>query len=122
MVQDRRRSQARRWQATSFAVAICDIQLPDINGEQLFRGTDREASGRSPFVFITGYGKIDAAVRLLKLGASDYLTKPLDIQALLDTLHRLCGGPQSPAPTEYTLGISSAMRRIEAMLPQLARS
>lgn len=41
---------------------------------------------------------------------------------MLSTLQRLCGGPQSPAPTEYTLGISSAMRRIEATLPQLART
>jgi DNA-binding NtrC family response regulator len=105
-----------------FAVAICDIQLPDVNGEQLFAELTQGDVAFPPFVFITGYGKIDAAVRLLKLGATDYLTKPLDIQALLTTLQRLCGGAQSPAPTEYTLGISSAMRRIEATLPQLART
>ena len=105
-----------------FAVAICDMQLPDTNGEQLFTDLAQGDGSQPPFVFITGYGKIDAAVRLLKLGAADYLTKPLDIQALLDTLQRLCGGTQPPAPTEYTLGISSAMRRIEAMLPRLARS
>ncbi len=105
-----------------FAVAICDIQLPDISGEQLFAELTQGETAQPPFVFITGYGKIDAAVRLLKLGAADYLTKPLDIQVLLATLQRLSGGAQSPPPTEYTLGISSAMRRIEAMLPQLARS
>jgi DNA-binding NtrC family response regulator len=105
-----------------FAVAICDIQLPDVSGEQLFTELVQGEAVPPPFVFITGYGKIDAAVKLLKLGATDYLTKPLDIQALLDTLHRLAGGARSPVPTEYTLGISSAMRRIETMLPQLARS
>jgi DNA-binding NtrC family response regulator len=105
-----------------FAVAICDIQLPDINGEQLFTDLAESDAVHPPFVFITGYGKIDAAVRLLKLGASDYLTKPLDIQALLATLQRLSGGTQAPAPREYTLGISSAMRQMEATLPQLART
>ena len=107
-----------------FAVALCDVQLPDANGEQLFAELSRDRPDHPPFVFITGYGKIDAAVRLLKLGASDYLTKPLDIQALLATLGRLCGGKPKPAlvPSEYALGISSAMRRIESTLPQLARA
>ncbi|MBI4996882.1 MAG: sigma-54-dependent Fis family transcriptional regulator [Rhodocyclales bacterium] len=104
-----------------YAVAICDINLPDINGEELFlRLTETERS--MPFVFITGYGTIDAAVRLLKLGASDYLTKPLDIHALLGALKRLCGQPSSAARAKCSLGISSAMRQIEAMLPQLATS
>ncbi|HZV54196.1 MAG TPA: sigma-54 dependent transcriptional regulator [Rhodocyclaceae bacterium] len=107
--------------AKRYGAAICDINLPDINGEDLFLKLS-EIERAVPFVFITGYGTIDAAVRLLKLGASDYLTKPLDIHALLDALRRLCGQVPFPAPAEYVLGISSAMRQIEAMLPQLASS
>jgi DNA-binding NtrC family response regulator len=107
----------------SFAAAICDIQLPDINGEDLFQQATASNQTVPPFIFITGYGKIDSAVRLLKLGAVDYLTKPLDIRALLGVLQRLRGttnAPPSDSHGDYTLGISSAMRRIEAMLPQLA--
>jgi DNA-binding NtrC family response regulator len=103
-----------------YGAAICDINLPDVNGEDLFRQLS-EVERAAPFVFITGYGKIDAAVRLLKLGASDYLPKPIDIHALLETLQRLCGQAPSAVPAEFRLGISSAMRQIEAMLPQLAR-
>jgi DNA-binding NtrC family response regulator len=108
--------------AKSYAAVICDIQLPDINGEDLFLELTRAGQAAPPFIFVTGYGKIDSAVRLLKLGASDYLTKPIDIRALLTTLQRLRGGiqPIVTAPAEYTLGVSSAMRQIEAMLPQLA--
>jgi len=114
---------AKRALATQrFGAAICDIQLPDVNGEQLFGEVTAAGGPYPPFLFITGYGKIDAAVRLLKLGATDYLTKPLDIPALLETLRRLCGGVGSPTLPEFTLGISSAMRRIEGMLPQLART
>jgi DNA-binding NtrC family response regulator len=105
--------------AKRYDAVICDIHLPDINGEDLFlQLSDTERT--MPFVFITGYGKIDAAVRLLKLGASDYLTKPLDIQALLESLQRLCHQAPAAALTEYTLGVSGAMRQIETMLPQLA--
>jgi DNA-binding NtrC family response regulator len=105
-----------------FSVVICDIHLPDGNGEELFTRLIKAGVTLPPFLFITGYGKIDAAVRLLKLGACDYLTKPVDIRALLATLQRLCRGQTPAAMTEYTLGISSAMRQIEAMLPQLAGS
>ena len=73
-----------------------------------------------PFVFITGYGAVDRAVRLLKLGAHDYLTKPLDIHALLHTINDLCTRSRPPSTGENTLGISSVMRSIEAMLPRLA--
>jgi DNA-binding NtrC family response regulator len=116
-------AEAKKALATrQYGVAICDINLPDVNGEELFlKLTDAERA--VPFIFITGYGKIDAAVRLLKLGAADYLTKPLDIHALLESLQRLCcqTPPVAAAPTEYTLGVSSAMRQVETMLPQLAR-
>ena len=104
-----------------FTAVVCDVQLPDINGEDLFARVRQSARHLPPFLFITGYGKIDSAVRLLKLGAVDYLTKPLDIRALLTALQRICTAPAvAEGPTEYTLGISAAMRQIEAMLPQIA--
>jgi DNA-binding NtrC family response regulator len=103
-----------------FDVAICDIQLPDINGEDLFTQLVGKELPLPPFVFVTGYGTVDRAVRLLKLGAQDYLTKPLDIHALLDTVRRLCNETPPTAAGETTLGISAAMRHIEATLPRLA--
>ena len=103
-----------------YDVVICDIQLPDINGEDLFVQLNTGEAVLPPFVFITGYGSIDRAVRLLKLGAHDYLTKPLDIHALLQTVRDLCTRSRPPSTGEHTLGISSAMRSIEAMLPRLA--
>ena len=103
-----------------YDAVICDIQLPDINGEELFTQLNDGERELPPFVFITGYGAVDRAVRLLKLGAHDYLTKPLDIHALLRTVRDLCTRSRAPATGEHTLGISSAMRAIEAMLPRLA--
>ncbi|GIX13270.1 MAG: hypothetical protein KatS3mg118_1229 [Paracoccaceae bacterium] len=61
---------------------ICDIRLPDGDGEQIF-ATLAQRAPPPPFLFITGQGDIDQAVRLLKSGAGDYLTKPFDMADFL---------------------------------------
>ena len=105
-----------------YDVVISDIQLPDIDGEALFEQARATGSELPPWIFITGYGAIDGAVRMLKLGAEDYLTKPLDIRALLDKVRALCTRGRPSAAGEPALGVSSAMRAIEAMLPKIAGS
>jgi DNA-binding NtrC family response regulator len=94
---------------------ICDIRLPDLSGEEIFNALRPRMPG-TPFIFITAYGQIDQAVRLVKAGAADYLAKPFDISVLLGRLGSLllddskCG----------QLGCSPAMRRIEATLRRVA--
>lgn len=105
-----------------YDAVISDIQLPDINGEDLFMQLKATATTLPPFIFATGYGTIDRAVRLLKLGAYDYLTKPLDIHALLESLKRLCIESRPPLAGENNLGISGAMRTIESLLPRIAQN
>jgi len=105
-----------------YDIAICDIQLPDINGEDLFLRLKESGDELPPFLFATGYGSIERAVRLLKLGAHDYLTKPLDIHALLGTIRSLSQHDNPAETTEYRLGISTAMHSIEAMLPRVAET
>ncbi|MCA1974080.1 MAG: sigma-54 dependent transcriptional regulator, partial [Caenispirillum sp.] len=104
-----------------YDAVVSDIQLPDANGEALFAEA-RAGGALPPWIFITGYGAIDGAVRMLKLGAEDYLTKPLDIRALLDKLRTVCARGRPSAAGEPTLGLSGAMRAIEAMLPRIAES
>ncbi len=104
-----------------FQVVVSDIKLPDIDGEILFEELQSTGVALPPYIFITGHGAIDRAVRLLKLGAEDYLTKPLDIRALLEKVHALCVKMRPSNAQEPVLGISSAMRNVEAMLPRLAQ-
>lgn len=105
-----------------YDAVVSDIQLPDVNGEALFEEAREAGAELPPWLFITGYGAIDGAVRMLKLGAEDYLTKPVDIRALLDKLRTVCARGRPAAAGEPTLGLSRAMRAIEAMLPKLAGS
>ena len=104
----------------SFALVISDIRLPDISGDALFEQLQREHRSLPPFIFITGHGDIDTAVRLLKAGAHDYITKPFDLDALIDKINAII------APGCHlgsgALGQSPAMQQIEAMLHRLATS
>lgn len=104
-----------------YQLVISDIRLPDITGEALFAQLLAERVPLPPFVFITGHGDIDQAVRLLKLGAQDYVTKPFDIGQLMKKIQALCN-QRLPEMTSDCLGISAVMRTIDSLLPRLATS
>ncbi len=103
-----------------YALVISDIRLPDISGDALFERLLAEHVNLPPFIFITGHGDIDCAVRLLKKGAQDYITKPFDLDALIDKIQDIVAPALGLGPGE--LGLSPAMRQIEAMLERLASS
>jgi DNA-binding NtrC family response regulator len=97
-------------------IVVCDIRLPDMSGEELFRRLV-PSLGASVMLFITAYGDIDQAVRLMRAGAADYLTKPFPLDLFLERIGSLLptGGGDRPdfAPV---LGSAPAMREIEATL------
>jgi DNA-binding NtrC family response regulator len=103
-----------------YGVVVSDIQLPDMTGEALFQTLRGKGIPLPPFLFITGYGAVDQAVRLLKLGAEDYLTKPFDIPVLLGKVRDLCARTTPAGVPAVPLGVSAEMKAIEAALPRLA--
>ena len=62
-------------------VAMVDLRMPDIGGLDVIRGI-REIDPRCQTVLMTGYSTVDTAVEAIKLGAMDYLSKPLDFARL----------------------------------------
>ena len=110
-----------RLETGGYGAVLSDIRLPDMGGDALFLEHAARVAAMPPWLFITGYGAVDQAVRLLKNGAADYVTKPFDLDALIDKLRRcmaVCPPPASGAVPD--LGISPALRKIEAQLPRLA--
>ncbi len=108
---------------TGYSVAVSDIHLPDLTGEALYRKLmDGRSTTLPPFLFITGYGAVDQAVRLLKLGAEDYLTKPFEVAELLAKVNSLCERLISSDTGRVPLGDSASMKAVEATLPRLAAS
>lgn len=99
-------------------VILCDIRLPDMSGEDVFR----EAVARkieAPFLFMTAFGQIDQAVSLVKAGAHDYLTKPFDVDVVLERARWLAlrGRRQG---SSGDLGISPAMIALEQLCRRIA--
>ena len=69
-------------------IVLSDIRMPGMDGLDVL-STVREISPETKFVLITAYPLFEYAQKALKLGASDFLLKPLDMLALYDTLSRL---------------------------------
>jgi two-component system nitrogen regulation response regulator GlnG len=62
-------------------VIILDVQLPDMSGLDAMRLV-REVDSRCPVIFITGKSTTDTAIEAMKLGAFEYLLKPLELPRL----------------------------------------
>lgn len=72
---------------TKYSLIISDIRMPTLDGIELLK----EVRGKnldSFLIFITGHGHIDGAVEAIKLGAYDYITKPIDDMRLKLTIKR----------------------------------
>ena len=104
-----------------FDLVVSDIRLPDMSGEQLYATLIDEDAPLPPYLFITGYGEIDQAVRLLKMGAADYVKKPFDIEVLLEKIGNLVVLPALPGAGPC-LGISPAIRALEATIARIKDS
>ncbi|HJT30792.1 MAG TPA: sigma-54 dependent transcriptional regulator [Pirellulales bacterium] len=68
-------------------VVILDIMLPDRSGLETFQEIHRHDS-KLPVIFITAGGTSETAIEAMKLGAYDYLVKPLDVALVRDLVHR----------------------------------
>ncbi|MCW8829543.1 MAG: sigma-54 dependent transcriptional regulator [Gammaproteobacteria bacterium] len=100
-----------------YAALISDIRLPDMSGTELFEQLLKEGRTLPPTIFITGFGSIGDAVELLKKGAADYITKPFDLDILMEKVRAICR-EQIPQGEERApvLGISATMRTLEQTL------
>ncbi|MBN9603734.1 MAG: sigma-54-dependent Fis family transcriptional regulator [Afipia felis] len=103
--------------ANRFDAIVCDIRLPDMNGERLFTETVRNGNP-TPFMFITGQGDIDQAVKLMRAGARDYVTKPFDMDRFLERLAEIFRPQQSFA--SEALGYSQSAKELAHLIERLA--
>ncbi len=102
---------------------VSDIRLPDMSGEDVYRRLLAEL-GALPAFFMTAFGDVAQAVRLVRAGARDYLTKPVDVDRLVAALGEVLAErlpASAPAGEAPALGVSPAMRAVETLLRKAAR-
>ena len=68
----------------SYDLILCDIKMPKMDGIEVLKNIMKTTD--VPVVMISGHGTIDTAVEAIKLGAFDYIAKPLDLNRLLITI------------------------------------
>ena len=72
--------------ATAFDLIFSDIKMPEMDGIELLTALKSgEEAIETPLVMISGHGDVETAVQALKLGAYDFLLKPLDLNRILIT-------------------------------------
>ena len=90
-----------------FDLAILDMRMPEVDGLELLERM-RELGIQTPVVIITAYGDIPHAVRAMKLGAIDFLQKPLTPEGLRSVVGEILGRHAKPAPHPVSGGTFGA--------------
>lgn len=106
-----------------FDLCLTDMRLPDGNGLELVEWIQGHA-GDTPVAVITAHGNVESAVQALKLGAFDFVSKPVDLQnlrRLVATALRLRGIDER-AGGRALIGRSEAMDRVRDTIAKVARS
>ena len=106
----------------NFDLCLTDMRLPDGDGLDLVEWMQANAPG-VPVAVITAHGNVETAVQALKLGAFDFLSKPLDLQHLRNIVAnalRVDRGEQDS--DSKLLGDSPTMQDLREMIDKVARS
>ena len=117
-----------------FDAVLSDIKMPGRSGLELL-GEMRQLRPATPVVLMTAFGSIDAAVDAMRAGATDYLTKPFEPEAVLLTLERtldrralelenrrLRRAVDQTSRLGDLIGNSPAMREIFALIRRVAHN
>ena len=68
-----------------FDLVLCDIKMPKMDGVEVLEAV-KKLKPEIPIVMISGHGDLDTAVNTMRLGAFDYISKPPDLNRLLNTV------------------------------------
>jgi two-component system response regulator PilR (NtrC family) len=116
----------RMLKTEQFDLCLTDMQLPDGDGLELVKWIQQYCPS-VPVAVITAHGNMEIAVRALKMGAFDFVSKPLDLaglRKLVATAIKLSGdiGGDTTVFGPRLLGASPAMQQLREMIARVARS
>ena len=113
-------------QENSFDLCLTDMRLPDGNGLEMVQYVQKNYP-QLPIAVLTAYGNVDLAVDALKLGAFDFLSKPVDLPRLRSLINNALTlssdkGAGHGDVEPLLLGNSSLMNQVRQQISKVARS
>ena len=106
----------------TYDLCVTDLRLPDGNGIELVERMAREQSNL-PVIVITAYGSIETAVKALKAGAFDFVSKPIDTNVLRNIAqHALQRKPDELRAPSALIGDSASMSELRRTVARVAGS
>ena len=107
--------------ARQFDICLTDMRLPDGDGLELVEWMQINAPG-IPVAVITAHGNVETAVQALKLGAFDFISKPLDLGNLRNIVENALRLSAAQQQESQLLGNSKRMHELREMIEKVARS
>ena len=115
----------------SYDLVLCDIKMPKVDGIELLQRT-RKTNSTIPFIMLTGHGNIETAVESMKLGAYDFISKPPDLNRLINSVRNALEKKELIAENKILrkkvakkyeiIGNSKSIMEIHAMIDKVAKS
>ena len=112
-----------------FDLILCDIKMPKKDGIEVLDFI-RNHTPTTPVVMISGHGNLETAVKAMRMGAFDYISKPPDLNHLLSTVRSALQSKVQPAAvpkavkkpnvSQQMVGESDAMQRIHNLISKVA--
>ena len=115
----------------SYDLVLCDIKMPKVDGIELLQRT-RKTNSTCPFIMLTGHGNIETAVESMKLGAYDFISKPPDLNRLINSVRNALEKKELVAENKILrkkvakkyeiIGNSKSIMEIHAMIDKVAKT
>ena len=115
----------------SFDLVLCDIKMPKVDGIELLQRT-RKTDSTLSFIMLTGHGNIETAVESMKLGAYDFISKPPDLNRLINSVRNALEKKelvtenkilrQKVAKKYEIIGNSKSVMEIHAVIDKVAKT
>ena len=112
-----------------FDLVLCDIKMPKMDGVEVLQAA-KKIKPETPMVMISGHGDLDTAVQTMRLGAFDYISKPPDLNRLLNTVRIALNSKELVVENErlkkkvsknyQMIGQSNAISEIKDMIEKVA--
>ena len=112
-----------------YDLILCDIKMPKMDGVEVLEAV-KKIKPEIPVVMISGHGDLDTAVNTMRLGAYDYISKPPDLNRLLNTVRNALDKKQLVVENKILrkkvsknyemIGQSEAISHIKAMIEKVA--